>query len=59
VVAVDDEVEALDALRTEHRAPRLIDGDVTEAVPLQVRLEGRLVVVRAVHGKSVPEHDPV
>src|SRR5207249_3723252 len=48
-VAVDDEVEVLDARGAEVAAPALVDRDVAEAVALQVRLEGSLVAIAAVH----------
>src|SRR3712207_8662944 len=39
--AADDEVEVLDRLLAEHGAARLVDGDVAQAVGLQVALERR------------------
>src|SRR5262245_4891883 len=55
---VDDEVEALDARLAEHRPPRLIDGDVAQALLLQVRLERRLVQVGSFHGDVAPVSYP-
>src|SRR6185437_6193254 len=48
ILAEDDKVQALDWGFAEDRTARLIDGDVTETVSLQVRLKRRLVVVAAI-----------
>ena len=49
VVAENHEIEALDRGIAQKSAARLVDGHVAQPVPLEVRLEGDLVMVVAVH----------
>src|SRR5207248_7106601 len=57
-LAVDDEVEVLDAGGAEVAAPALVDRHVAEAVPLEVGFEGGLVAVAAVHRGTSRESFP-
>src|SRR5688572_21461682 len=52
VGAVNDEVQTLDRRVVERDAVGLVHSDVAEPPGTQVRLEGRLVVVTAVHGRG-------
>lgn len=50
--AEHDEIEVLHRHIAEHRAPRLIDGDVTKPLFREERFECRFVGVAAVHGDT-------
>ena len=55
VAAKDDKIEAFNRDIIKHRPPRFVHGDVTEAMPLEIGLEGCFVVVAAVHRSSNKE----
>ena len=57
--AKDDKIEAFNRDIIKHRPPRFVHGDVTEAMPLEIGLEGCFVVVAAVHRSSNKRKRPI